>query len=113
MSFVDEKKFITSADPGFFKIGDVLLSISADNIEISRHENYQAVSYLRDSHAMKIHTGRSVLRVNATFPILVDKQLPQLQAIVAMTRVTPFVPIQNKFIIRINAHNRVYLVSSF
>ena len=98
MSCVDEKKFITSADPGFFKIGDVLLSISADNIEISRHENYQAVSYLRDSHAMKIHTGRSVLRVNATFPILVDKQLPQLQAIVAMTRVTPFVPIQNKFI---------------
>jgi len=98
MSFVDEKKFMASDNPNFFKIGDAALFVPVSNIEISRHENYQSVSYLRDSHAMKIHTGRSTLRVNISFPILVDQQLPQLQALVAMTRVTPFVPIQNRFL---------------
>lgn len=98
MSFVDHKKIMATDNPNFFKVGDVVLFVSANNIEISRHENFQAVSYLRDSHAMKIHTGRSTLRVNISFPVLVDQQMAQLQALVAMTRVTPFVPIQNKFI---------------
>lgn len=98
MSFIDLEKAITSDNPNFFKIGDVVLSVSVDNIQVSRHENFQAVSYLRDMHAMKIHTGRSQLRVNISFPILVDKQLRQLQSLVAMTRVTPFVPIQNRFL---------------
>jgi hypothetical protein len=98
MSFIDEKNVMASDNPNFFKIGDVVLLVSASNIEISRHENFQSISYLRDSHAMKIHTGRSSLRVNVSFPILVDRQLPQLQALVAMTRVTPFVPVQNKFL---------------
>ena len=98
MSWIDENSAMEPGNPNFFQIGDIAMFVPVRNIEISRHENYQAVSYLRDAHAMKINTGRSTLRVNITFPILVDRQLKQLQALVAMTRVTPFVPIQNRFL---------------
>lgn len=97
MSWLDDKTFALN-DPNYFKIGDVGLLVPPENIDISRHENMRSISYLRDLHAMKIHTGRSVIRVNVTFPVLVDRQIEQLQALVAMTRVTPFVPVQNLFL---------------
>lgn len=83
-------------NPNYFQIGNIVLSVPVQNIEIARHENFQVVSYLRDIHAMRLNTGRSMLRVDISFPILMDIQVSQLQALVAMTRVTPFVPVQNK-----------------
>lgn len=86
------------SDEDYFRIGDISLRVPVSNIEVARHENFQLVSYLRDMHAMRINTGRASLRVDISFRLLVDNQDDQLQALVAMTRTTPFVPIINKYL---------------
>ena len=88
----------TTSDQDYFQIGDVVLAVSPANIETSRNENYQIVSYLRDIHSMRVSTGRATIRFDISFQILNDTLLPHLQALVAMTRVTPFVPVANKYL---------------
>lgn len=85
-------------DKQYFQLGDIVLTIPPENISISRHENHQLLSYLRNAHAMRINTGRANLRIDISFKVQVDKTLDELQNLVAMSRVTPFVPVINTYI---------------
>ena len=84
-----------------FAIGPVVLDVAPEDIQISRHENQQFVRYLRQAHSMKIASGRTAVRVDIGFSLLIDQELDQLdklQQLIAMSKVTPFVPVENEYL---------------
>ncbi|MEN6526946.1 MAG: peptidoglycan DD-metalloendopeptidase family protein [Candidatus Polarisedimenticolia bacterium] len=105
---------LSSPDRVSFKIGDIELDIPPQAITISRQENHGEMGYLRAPGTVKIPTGQSVIRIDVDFVIATDSwnadgvggegtpltNLELLSRLVAMTRVTPFVPVQNAYIER-------------
>lgn len=84
-----------------FKIGDILLDVPPEDISITRHENHQSLKYLRQEGSVNIPSGRTTVKIDINFRLLAGEgmaDLDKLSRLVAMTRVTPFVPIRNKYV---------------
>jgi hypothetical protein len=87
--------------PGAFTIGPVSLDVPPEAIQISRYENQQFIQFLRHEHSVKIPSGRTAVRVDISFRLMMGEEfsdLETLQMLIAMTRVTPFVPVINKYL---------------
>lgn len=105
---------LTSPDRLSFKIGDVDLDIPPQAITVSRQENHNEMGYLRAPGTVKIPTGQAVIRIDVDFVVATDesyegaaggegkplRDLEILSRLVAMTRVTPFVPVRNAYLTR-------------
>ena len=105
---------LTSPDRLSFKIGDVDLDIPPQAITVSRQENHNEMGYLRAPGTVKIPTGQAVIRIDVDFVVATDESyegaaggegkpfqdLEILSRLVAMTRVTPFVPVRNAYLTR-------------
>lgn len=84
-----------------FIVGDIILDIPPENISISQITNNQSLSFLRNRGSLRIPSGRSMLRIDIKCSLNVEENyanLDKISDLVAMTRVTPFVPISNKYV---------------
>lgn len=90
-----------STGKGNFVIGPVRLDVPPETIQFSRYENQQFLQFLRHEHSIKLPSGRSAVRVDIAFRLLCGdnfQDLITLQRLIAMTRVCPFVPVQNEYL---------------
>ena len=87
--------------PGAFSIGPITLDVPPEAIQISRYENLQFIQFLRHEHSVKIPSGRTAVRVDISFRLLMGDEftdLETLQMLVAMTHVCPFIPVTNQYL---------------
>lgn len=101
-------KYSTEDNPDTLTIGNIQLVIPPEQIEISRQENFNELTYLRQPGALKIPTGQTAVRIDVSFPLFTGDQngngskamthFETLSRLVALTRVTPFVPLTNQYI---------------
>lgn len=92
---------VADAPESLFIVGDIPLDIPPENITISNIANNQSLSFLRNKGSLKIPTGRAMIRIDIKFSLNVDEgyeTLDKLSDLVAMSRITPFVPIVNKYV---------------
>lgn len=98
---VDIKDRVRGPGPNF-RLGDLFIDIPPENIDISRYDSHQSIQHLRQKSSLKIPTGRAAFRIDVKFNLLVGENfndLEKLKKLIAMTRITPFVPLHNSYIV--------------
>lgn len=97
----------SSTQPGYFRIGFVVLQIPPSDISTNKVINDDQISTLRTSSPMFVKTGQSrwditvhwkAVKFNSSSGIVDTSQWQDLQNIIAIFRASPFVEVENAFL---------------